>query len=463
MSRVPTIVEIDDVQGNVLRPYAPGAAGYLRLTISREDGARELIDRWRSRVTFGRPKRGVHINLAFTYSGLERLGIPASLLDTFPEDFRSGAEARAAGIGDLWPTRSTGFKPSDVLVIVHATAGSGGHPETDLDEGNRLEACRRRDEAIDAIRSEIRDCFDCAGYRDAVSRRHEREPFGFSDGRSQPAIEGVDRDPVGDGVYADVNGSGVSRRRLHQALEELGLKRPARRWRLVRTGEFLLGYENEDGRLPIGPPTPVGPNGTFMVYREMPQHKQVFDDYVVEQASAHGIRPELLRAKIVGRWEDGTPLALSRASDPAIADNRRRSNDFRYEQDAHGYRCPHASHVRRSNPRDALPGGQERTMRHRIIRRGMPYYDEATGEEGLVFICLSASIEQGFEFIQREWIADGDTLGLGPRCPDFLLAPARSRTRMLIGGPRNAVLNPPHRPFVTVRGCEYLFVPSRRL
>jgi hypothetical protein len=33
---------------------------------------------------------------------------------------------------------------------------------------------------------------------------------------------------------------------------------------------------------------------------------------------------------------------------------------------------------------------------------------------------------------------------------------------MVIPGYRPVDLPPPERPFVTVRGCEYLFVPSRR-
>jgi hypothetical protein len=98
-------------------------------------------------------------------------------------------------------------------------------------------------------------------------------------------------------------------------------------------------------------------------------------------------------------------------------------------------------------------------MRHRIIRRGMPYDDG--DEQGLIFIGLGASLANGFEFIQRNWIASGEALGLGPD-PDLLLAPAGSRARMLISGPRNAMLEAPDEPFVTVRGCEYLFVPSRR-
>ena len=113
----------------------------------------------------------------------------------------------------------------------------------------------------------------------------------------------------------------------------------------------------------------------------MSQDVQTFTDYVASESARLGLPPDLIRAKIVGRWPDGTPLTLSpERPDAMIADNRRRANDFLYQDnriggvsDTDGYGCPLGAHIRRSNPRDALPGGGERTMRHRIIRRGMPY------------------------------------------------------------------------------------------
>jgi hypothetical protein len=156
-----------------------------------------------------------------------------------------------------------------------------------------------------------------------------------------------------------------------------------------------------------------------------------------------------------------------------VADNRRRANDFRYEDDPYGFGCPLGAHVRRANPRDALPGGGERTMRHRIIRRGMPYGPHADARDeqaGLAFICFGASLANGFEFIQREWLNTGEAFGLGNE-PDFLLQQpdfddesnkAKELTgRIVIQGYRPVVLEPPSKPFVWVLGCEYLFVPSR--
>jgi deferrochelatase/peroxidase EfeB len=306
--------------------------------------------------------------------------------------------------------------------------------------------------------------------REAGGGQGEREPFGFADGGSQPAVEGVDLDPVGDGVYAARAGAGGP---LRQRAEDLGIARAPRAWRLIRAGEFLLGYVNEDGTEPPGPPDPLGPNGTFMVYRELDQDVDGFTEYVVRQARRHGMEPHMLQEKIVGRRrDDGSTLVRPAEDFPQPLPGRRpderngrrrRSNDFLYATDPHGHRCPLGSHVRRTNPRDTLPGGGERTMRHRIIRRGMRYKPP---QQGLVFICFSASITNGFEFIQRFWINDGAALGLGSD-PDFLLQQAdpdteRPRGHMVIPGYRPIVLPPPEKPFVTVRSCEYLFVPSRR-
>jgi Dyp-type peroxidase family len=396
-------------------------------------------------LTFGQPTAEAipsHVNVAFTADGLRALLVGESVRGEFPAEFREGARARAGEVGDTWP-RTQDFGDAHILLSVLARSAAA------------------RDERV----ARLERLIEAAGEPLALVERQSaalleggsREHFGFADGRSQPAIAGVDLDPTGNGIFATTRpGSRAAR-----VLTELGVRNPPRRWRFSRAGEFLLGYDNEDGESPKGPRAPLGPNGTFMVYRKMAQHVDVFKRFVKESAAELGMDPDVLRAKILGRWPDGTPLASSPLEDPTIATNRRRANEFLYADDPNGLACPLGAHVRRANPRDGLPGGAERTMRHRIIRRGMPYDDDG-GEQGLIFICLGASIVNGFEFIQRNWIAGGEALGLG-RDPDFLLAPAgKPRTRMLISGPRNAVLEAPDEPFVTVRGCEYLFVPSRR-
>ena len=458
-------VDIDEVQANVLYGYGEGYdhARYLRLRIRDRVDARDAVARWSRSglVTFSNGRKQdvrAHANLAFGFRGLSRLGVPEETLSSFPEDFRDGARRRAGEfVKDNWHLREPGkhYQECDVFISVL---------------GKTPEACSGRitDLGIGA--------FDVVADRWAALRDESepstqdrlRERFGFADGRSQPAIEGVDVDPVGDGVYAGLHPTrGRLRRRVNLAIEEIRLKPMARAWRLIRPGEFLLGYENEDGVMPVGPPPPLGPNGTYMVYREMDQYRATFERYVAQQAARVGMTEDELAAKIIGRWKDGTPVARP-PEEPDIAAERRRANDFRYEDDAHGFGCPLGAHVRRANPRDALPGGAERTMRHRIIRRGMPYGSwKGTGDDqaGLAFICFSASIENGFEFIQREWINTGEAFGLGNE-PDFLLQQPDLNNKLtgktVIQGYRPIVLPPPPKPFVSVRGCEYLFVPSRR-
>jgi Dyp-type peroxidase family len=421
------------------------------------------------------------VNVAFTFAGLQTLGVPDAWLSAFPDDFREGAWQRAEANGDRGLSAREhwmhGVGHSDVLLVVHAEdATTAANVSGGLVDDARAGLQPRH--VLDAALLRSPGAADENG--ETCITGHHREHFGFADGCSQPAIQYVDDDPTGDGVYARRAPTGPRAvRQLTALLEDLGLRRPPREWRTVRAGEFVLGYENEDGRMPDGPPAPLGPNGTFMVYRVLKQDVEAFDAYVASQApriaAARGREraaiEKLLRAKIVGRWQDGTPLTLSpERPDRLIASNRRRANNFLYREardgyraDADGYGCPLGGHIRRANPRDALPGGGERAMRHRIIRRGLPYVTD--DEKGLAFVCFNASIANGFEFIQRRWCNDGAATGLGAE-RDVMLQPAvpGELTGMTVPARdgRSVVLAPPERPLVTVRGCEYLFLPSRR-
>ena len=469
------MLETEEVQGNVLYAYGHEFphARYLLCCVDRA-GAPQ-VRRWLREATFGRRPRDAsdpawadrpHVNVALTVGGLRALGVPEELLRAFPDDFREGAVARAADNGDRADSSPSewigGLGTGDVLLLVHAKDDESCEERVGelLDDGP-VTVLHDRAAALVAIKDAPPEP---SPERCPVDR--SREHFGFADGCAQPAVDGVPGgDPVGGGLYARTGPTWPKWLwRLEEFTEDLGLKRIRRRWRPIAAGEFVLGYENEDGRLPPGPPAPLGPNGTFMVYRELQQHVEDFKQYVDRHARPE-IPGELLAAKIVGRWQDGTPLALSpEHRNREIASNKRRANDFLYGNDPEGLACPIGAHTRRTNPRDGLPGGAERTRRHRIIRRGMPYATR-DGEKGLAFICCSSSISDGFEFIQRAWCNSGEALGLGKE-RDLLLQQGEPNklTGMSIPlrGGGALVLPRPDRPFVTVRGCEYLFVPSRR-
>ena len=215
-----------------------------------------------------------------------------------------------------------------------------------------------------------------------------------------------------------------------RTIEGAGLPSPARQgaplsgghWRPIRAGEFILGYPDEENVLPDAPtPDQLATNGSFLVYRKLHQDVAAFRAQLAQAAQLYPGGEELLAAKIVGRWRDGTPIDLSpEHPDPAIVADGDRNNAFSYGTDGDGLRCPVGAHVRRANPRDSLPFEGKLVNRHRLIRRGIPYgdplpegADDDGQDRGVIFMCLQASIARQFEFIQGQWLNGGNAFTLG--------------------------------------------------
>ena len=102
----PAALELDDIQSGALheRP-TPYVGTYLLLRIDDRAAGRELVRRLHRIVDSGRtsadPAHGAWITAAFTYRGLEALGVPQKSLDSFAPEFRQGMAARAAELGDV--------------------------------------------------------------------------------------------------------------------------------------------------------------------------------------------------------------------------------------------------------------------------------------------------------------------------------------------------------------------------
>jgi deferrochelatase/peroxidase EfeB len=206
-----------------------------------------------------------------------------------------------------------------------------------------------------------------------------------------------------------------------------------------------------------------------MVYRKLQMNVPAFRSFLEDAGSRHPGGPELLAAKILGRWSDGTPLSASPgAPDADLVADPARINNFSYADDPQGLRCPIGSHIRRVNPRDAKGFFDGRlTNRHRIIRRGRTYgpplhegvLADDGQERGLAFVCFNADIWRQFETIQAFWVADGDVFGLGPDKDPLIGCPDGEGGKMTIPGKPPFFLSPQPQ-FVTTRGGEYLFQPS---
>jgi Dyp-type peroxidase family len=349
---------LDDIQDNVLEPILMRYGRHI--FVKFHDGAKarawlhELVKRVNVRGQ-EHAERRFTVNVGFTHEGLRMLGLSQRSLDSFPEPFRAGMRSRAPLIGDV-----------GVHAPEHWEGGLGGPDihamlwlRTDSDEG-REEAMQILRAEMDAIGGvEVRFVQDTKALAHESGIGSEGEHFGFADPISQPPVEGADAPSYpGDGE-----------------------PQPDGTWRALKPGEFLLGYEDEAG--PDGTQTPepleLRLNGTYLVFRKLYQDVAAFRRYLATAAktlygSDDADHQELVAAKMMGRWRSGCPLDLSPDKDDlAIAADPNRRNDFTYEGDDAGVRCPRGAHLRRANPRATELKRATAVRRHRLIRRGVEY------------------------------------------------------------------------------------------
>jgi deferrochelatase/peroxidase EfeB len=179
---------------------------------------------------------------------------------------------------------------------------------------------------------------------------------------------------------------------------------------------------------------------------------------------------ELLAAKLVGRWRSGAPLTLAPTKDdPVLGEDPQRNNDFTYANDLKGQQVPFGAHMRRMNPRDTNLAVLTDVNLHRIIRRstayGAPYDPNVTSEHddevahGIYFIFLSAKAMVTIEFLQQEWINNGNFISLGDERDPIVGLQEEPGTFTI---PKEPVRHRIHgiETFNVLRGGEYLFMPS---
>jgi Dyp-type peroxidase family len=265
-------------------------------------------------------------------------------------------------------------------------------------------------------------------------------PLGYKDGIDQPAIEGSGVEPLP------------------------GQGRP------IKAGEFILGYPGEAGvPLPMPQPDILGRNGTFVGFRKYQSRVGAFNRFLRANGSTEEER-ELLAAKLVGRWRSGAPLTLAPdVANPALGADPQRNNDFNYARDPRGLQVPLGSHIRRMNPRDTHLSRLTDVNIHRLIRRGTtygePYDPNALSEEddkvprGAYFLFISAKAMATIEFLQQEWINDGNFIGVGGEHDPIIGLQDEGATFTI---PREPVRRRLHgiETFNVLRGGEYFFMPS---
>jgi len=173
---------------------------------------------------------------------------------------------------------------------------------------------------------------------------------------------------------------------------------------------------------------------------------------------------------MVGRWRSGAPLVLAPdREDSQLGGDPKRNNAFSYAGDMKGLKCPFSAHIRRINPRDALKDDIVAVDLHHFLRRGTNYgpplpegvLEDDGVERGGVFLLIGAHLQRQFEFVQSQWVTDGNFISHGTEQDPLIgnnegdgifTIPKRPVRRRLQGLPA----------FVTVRGGEYCFMPGLR-
>ena len=434
ISDVPAL-EVSDIQATVLRPRPSSYRGeYVVLRIDDAAQGREMLRRVIPHVApaddWWRPTLPGWLGIAFTYAGLKALGLPQASLDSFPEEFREGMAARASVLNDVGDNAPANWEYPFGSADMHVALAI--YSKDDKGLKMVLEQARQSHHDLPHI---------SVVYRLKFSELPEgRNPFGFKDGLHNPHIEG-------------------SSARAHRGYG------PS-----IKAGEFIMGYPDELGGIARSPePEVLRRNGTFLAFRKLHAKVAAFRKYLREQARSPE-EEELIAAKMVGRWRSGAPLVLApERDDPELGADADRNNRFSYEDDMKGLKCPFSAHIRRVNPRDALKNEIVAVNLHHILRRGTNYgsplpdgiLEDDGVERGGVFLLIGAHLRQQFEFVQSQWVTDGNFINhaaeqdpiIGNNEGDGIYTvPKTPIRRRLHGLPR----------FVALRGGEYCFMPGLR-
>ncbi|QNI30190.1 peroxidase [Alloacidobacterium dinghuense] len=486
----PSPVDFADIQGLVRFGYgALTEASFVLLEIRDPSTARAWLDS--APVSTGvelAQAPDTALQIAFTCEGLRALGIGEDILTGFSAEFYSGMAGdknRSRRLGDVganspqyWEWGGSSKNPH-LVVMIYAREG-------------QLEAWSQTIRGADWESAfSVLDCLP-------TSNLFGVEPFGFTDGISQPTIDWKrQRQPKEDQIaYGN----------------------------LVALGEFLLGYPNEYGKYTDRPLIAtndeksvllfaedkpalydLGRNGTYLVLRQLTQDVRGFWQFLDRQANSDPQTRQTLAEAFVGRKQNGKPLVdLSKEPIEGIDKKDAIQNQFTFDSDTNGLRCPLGAHIRRANPRTTdLPGASDNvfsklkhtlgfgegsygqdviasTRFHRLLRRGREYGpglsvadalqpappDDAN--RGIHFISLGANISRQFEFVQSAWVMSSKFAGLtgesdpllGNREPilpcggtsAFSLTQENTAKRQIMALPQ----------FITVRGGAYFFLPGIR-
>jgi len=432
-TRAPAL-DLHEIQATVLRQRpAPYFGTHLLLRVDDARSGRGFLGRLIPYVDSAAGwlnAANAWIAVGISHAGLKALGLPQDSLQSFPQAFREGMAARARQLGDDGVNDPKNWDLPYGKGEIHI--GLSAFSDSEEKRRQILGIARQQFEGFSGV--------SILAMQDFGAQPGDVNSLGYKDGIDQPPIEGSGLEPLP------------------------GQGRP------IKAGEFILGYPGESGvAVPMPQPEILGRNSTYVGFRKYQTRVGSFNRFLQAHGSTEQER-ELLAAKLVGRWRSGAPLVLAPDSDnPALGADPQRNNNFNYANDSRGRQAPRGCHIRRMNPRDAQLTRLTDVNLHRLIRRGTTYgppYDpnalsEADDEvpRGAIFLFISAKAMATIEFLQQEWINDGNFMGIGSERDPIIglqeegaiFTIPRDPVRKLVRGIET---------FNVLRGGEYFFMPS---
>ncbi|WP_409496330.1 Dyp-type peroxidase [Amycolatopsis sp. cmx-11-12] len=438
---------LDQLQPNILKAHARDHFSALFLRFSEAAGAKKFlaslvplmksakthlteVDRFKAEGVKGSP----YVGTGLTAAGYRFLKIEAPQDESFLRGMRD-QETREK-LND--PPRSTfdGGYHHDIHAVVI------------IGDGADAPMTARRNEVLALIPPTVSVVAEETGLGRVNAQGEGIEHFGYVDGRSQPIFLIED-------VLAEKSGTdGITT------------------WDPTAPLNQVLVPDS-------AAPDPAVHFGSYFVFRKLEQNVRRFkqaEEALADQLGLTGEDRERAGAMIVGRFEDGTPLTVQRedgAESPV-------PNNFDYESDDAGAKCPFQAHIRKTNPRGS--GGAEEPPQERLhlmARRGVPYGERAddpnadlppsarpSGGVGLLFMAFNSALDNQFEFTQAVWannpsfpIPDAGVkppgldpvIGQGPR-PESVYAKEWAGTQTVTADPFPQA--------VTLKGGDYFFMPS---
>jgi Dyp-type peroxidase family len=324
------------------------------------------------------------------------LGLSSSGYRLFPQATPPRFDAFRKGFRPRFPElqRMDAGEPFDAVLVLAANHPTDNHP---------IDQLRAKQREID---TQLKGLASVHWEHGQFNKNdgNAREPFGFVDGISQPAIFASEDDP------------------------NASFWKPFAPLAQVVTREPLSTHADDE-------------YGSLMAFMKIEQNVDAFQSLTKEMAVRCGKTEDEIRSWMVGRSVDGKPLMPTGVG----------KNDFVYDSDPKFQVCPAAAHIRKANPRTQDAKGV------RIIRRGVPY-GNGKGPRGLLFQSFGSTLEQTFEFIMKAWLLD-------EKFPPTATAPGmdpilgnRDASPLPVGMAAGAVAR--IQSIARIRAGEYFYFPS---